>query len=68
VLIGFGAFNVVEGIVDHHVLGLHHVNETVAEDQRLLWDISFIVWGAIMLLLGWTLVRAVKHENLESGR
>jgi len=24
-LIGFGAFNVVQGLVDHHSLGLHHV-------------------------------------------
>lgn len=28
-LIGFGAFNVVEGLVDHQFLGVHHVNETV---------------------------------------
>src|SRR4051812_23433783 len=28
-LMGFGIFNVVEGIVDHHLLGIHHVNETV---------------------------------------
>jgi uncharacterized membrane protein len=26
-LIGFGIFNLVEGIVDHHLLGIHHVNE-----------------------------------------
>jgi uncharacterized membrane protein len=28
-LIGFGLFNLVEGIVDHHLLGIHHVNETM---------------------------------------
>src|SRR5215208_5679097 len=28
-LIGFGLFNLVEGVIDHHLLGLHHVNETV---------------------------------------
>lgn len=28
-LLGFGIFNVVEGIIDHQILGLHHVNETV---------------------------------------
>jgi uncharacterized membrane protein len=26
-LLGFGIFNTVEGIIDHHVLGVHHVNE-----------------------------------------
>jgi uncharacterized membrane protein len=32
-LIGFGIFNLVEGIVDHQILGLHHVNETVPREQ-----------------------------------
>ncbi len=26
-LVGWGTFNVVEGLVDHHLLGLHHVKE-----------------------------------------
>jgi uncharacterized membrane protein len=26
--IGWGAFNLVEGVVDHHLLGLHHVKES----------------------------------------
>ena len=29
-LAGWGAFNVVEGIVDHHLLSLHHVKEDSA--------------------------------------
>jgi uncharacterized membrane protein len=32
-LMGFGIFNLVEGIVDHHLLGIHHVNETVPREQ-----------------------------------
>jgi uncharacterized membrane protein len=32
-LIGFGLFNLVEGIIDHHLLGIHHVNETAPQDQ-----------------------------------
>ena len=32
-LSGFGIFNVVEGIVDDHFLGIHHVNETVPLDS-----------------------------------
>ena len=54
-LIGFGIFNIVEGIVDHHVLGLHHVNETVPREQWIYWDIGFLVWGAAMLALGYKL-------------
>ena len=48
-LIGFGLFNVVEGIIDHHVLGIHHVNETVPRDQWICWDLGFLIWGAAML-------------------
>ena len=25
ILVGWGLFNLVEGIVDHHILGIHHV-------------------------------------------
>jgi len=62
-LIGFGAFNVVEGIVDHHLLGVHHVNETVPREQWMYWDLGFIAWGAAMLLIGWLLLRAGERET-----
>jgi uncharacterized membrane protein len=48
-LTGWGAFNLVEGIIDHQVLGVHHVRP--GPDQ-LLYDIGFLVWGAAMLVLG----------------
>lgn len=56
-LIGFGTFNLVEGIVDHHLLGLHHVNETVPRSQWVYWDLGFLAWGAAMLVSGWMLYR-----------
>jgi len=62
-LLGFGIFNVVEGIIDHHVLGLHHVNETVATDQWIYWDLGFLVWGALMLIIGWQIMRKGQQEN-----
>ena len=40
ILVGLGLFNLVEGIVDHHILGLHHVNETVPQSQWIYWDIG----------------------------
>jgi uncharacterized membrane protein len=48
-LMGFGTFNIVEGLINHHLLGLHHVNETVAPAQLIYWDLGFLVWGAAML-------------------
>jgi uncharacterized membrane protein len=57
-LMGFGAFNLVEGVIDHHLLGLHHVNETVPRAEWIYWDLAFLAWGAAMLLGGWWLKRS----------
>jgi uncharacterized membrane protein len=62
-LIGFGAFNLVEGIIDHQLLGLHHVNETAPREQWLYWDIAFLVWGAAMVAGGWLLLRRGRQET-----
>jgi uncharacterized membrane protein len=56
-LMGFGLFNLVEGLIDHQILGIHHVNETVAREQWIYWDIGFLVWGAAMLVGGWFLLK-----------
>jgi uncharacterized membrane protein len=56
-LIGWGIFNLVEGLIDHQILGIHHVNETAPPEQWLLWDIGFLAWGVLMLVGGWLLVR-----------
>lgn len=52
-LMGWGTFNVIEGVIDHHVLHLHHVYEVMGQST---WDYAFLGWGAIMLLVGWTVV------------
>ena len=66
-LIGFGAFNVVEGSVDHHLLGIHHVNETVPLEQWIYWDLGFLVWGAAMLVTGWLLVRKGRRQTADNA-
>jgi uncharacterized membrane protein len=60
---GFGLFNLVEGLIDHQLLGIHHVNETVPQAQWIYWDIGFLVWGALMLLVGWRLMQAGRQET-----
>jgi uncharacterized membrane protein len=54
VLAGWGAFNVVEGIVDHLILGIHHVR---SGPDQLLWDMGFLAWGAAMLVAGVSILR-----------
>jgi uncharacterized membrane protein len=62
-LMGFGLFNVVEGVVDHHLLGIHHVNETAPRERWILWDLGFLLWGATMLGGGWLLLRQGRRET-----
>lgn len=67
-LLGFGLFNVVEGLVNHHLLGLHHVNETVPREQWLWWDLGFLGWGAAMVVIGaWLLRRGRAQSPGERG-
>jgi uncharacterized membrane protein len=66
-LMGFGVFNLVEGIIDHHLLGLHHVNETVPQEQWIFWDVGFLLWGAAMLVIGWFLLQAGQRDTAISA-
>ena len=66
-LIGFGAFNIVEGIIDHHVLGIHHINEVVSPAYRVYFDMGFIIWGLLMLIVGWVLLRQGRRETASDG-
>ncbi|RWF54572.1 MAG: DUF2243 domain-containing protein [Mesorhizobium sp.] len=68
ILIGFGLFNLIEGVVNHQILGLHHVNETVPRDLWIFWDIAFLVWGAVMLAGGFVLYRNSKQDRFDEVR
>ena len=65
-LIGFGLFNVVEGLIDHFWLGIHHVNETAPRAQWIWWDLGFLAWGAAMLILGWIVCRSGQTQVAQS--
>ncbi|MFH8385885.1 DUF2243 domain-containing protein [Kitasatospora sp. NPDC018058] len=54
-LVGWGLFNLVEGILDHHILGIHHV---YAGDGQVWWDIGFLVLGALLVAGGYVLQRS----------
>ena len=53
-LFGWGAFNLVEGAIDHHLLAVHHVIE---RSDHLLPDLAFLASGVILVLVGWAMIR-----------
>jgi len=62
--IGWGAFNVVEGLIDHHLLGIHHVHPGAGQ---LAWDVGFLLFGALLVAAGWGLVRAGREDTRPRG-
>jgi len=54
-LLGWGLFNVVEGLVDHHLLRVHHVRDDVS--SPLPWDLGFLAFGLALVAVGVSLTR-----------
>jgi uncharacterized membrane protein len=49
-LVGWGTFNVLEGIVDHHLLELHHVRDLPT--HVAFYDWAFLILSAALVLFG----------------
>lgn len=62
--IGWGLFNGVEGLINHHLLGIHHVHPG---ENQLAWDLGFLLFGALLLVVGLTLVRAGREDTRPRG-
>lgn len=57
---GWGAFNLVEGLVDHHLLQLHHVRDLPVHVP--LYDYLFLAVGGVgFLAAGWLLARGASR-------
>ena len=52
-LVGFALFNLVEGTVNHFLLGVHHVREG---PDAFAYDAGFLVAPALVFVLGWSLL------------
>jgi uncharacterized membrane protein len=50
VVAGWGLFNLVEGLIDHQLLGVHHVRDDIG--GPLSWDLAFLASGVILILAG----------------
>ena len=54
-LAGWGAFNLVDGTLDHLVLGIHHVRDDLGGPVG--WDLAFLALGALQVGFGALLAR-----------
>lgn len=60
ILLGAGLFNTVEGIIDHEILGIHHVH---SGSHYMLWDIAFLLLGIGLMITGYKLVERWKNAQ-----
>lgn len=55
-LAGWGLFNFIEGIIDHQILGIHHV--LPGHPNQLWFDLLFLVAGILLFLIGARLIHS----------
>jgi uncharacterized membrane protein len=64
-VMGWGVFNLVEGIIDHHILNVHHVVEKLGTS---VWDLAFLgIGGVVMIIVGWALIRSGRNDVTVRG-
>ena len=54
-MLGWGLFNLVEGVIDHHILNIHHV---VEGPGHLPYDLAFLLSGLTLIAVGWGIIAA----------
>jgi uncharacterized membrane protein len=60
-IMGWGIFNLIEGIIDHQLLHLHHVRDLPAYVPVYDW-IFLVVGGVGFIALGWLLAQGTPRE------
>ncbi|HYE73988.1 MAG TPA: DUF2243 domain-containing protein [Blastocatellia bacterium] len=59
-VLGWGLFNLVEGLIDHQLLGIHHVVEV---GNQFLWDMLFLASGVVFIGVGWLLIQRTETDT-----
>ena len=60
-LAGWGVFNVVEGLIDHQILGIHHVRDDLG--GPIGWDLGFLALGVALIAVGLATVRSATRRG-----
>jgi uncharacterized membrane protein len=64
-LSGWGAFNVVEGLIDHQLLAIHHVRDDLG--GPIGWDVGFLAFAGALILVGLLVSRSAKRPRRNLG-
>lgn len=59
IFLGWGLFNFFEGLIDHHILNLHHVVERLGVS---VYDYLFLASGLVFGIVGILAIRGVSAE------
>lgn len=62
--VGWGLFNVIEGSIDHQLLGIHHVHPGT---DQLAWDLGFLAFGAVLVAGGAVWLRGLGRAHHAEG-
>lgn len=64
-LSGWAIFNLIEGVIDHELVHLHHVREGTNYEG---WNIGFLIASFVLLIIGVGFIRIIlkqyKHKNV----
>ncbi len=63
--LGWGLFNFVEGLIDHHLLNIHHVVERLGVS---VYDYAFLSSGVVFIVGGWITIRSVARNDTPQRR
>lgn len=67
-IFGWGLFNLVEGLIDHQILQLHHVIQRAPQPAQLIWDLTFLAVGGVLLIaIGRHQIRKADAEVLQAS-
>ena len=62
-LVGWGAFNLVEATIDHEILGIHRVRDDLG--GPIGWDLDFLAVGLTLVAVGLALTANSARPRLD---
>jgi uncharacterized membrane protein len=60
-LVGWGLFNLIEGIIDHQILKLHNVKEVSLNPE--IWNYIFLGFSVGVLIAGYVLIEKADADK-----